>query len=85
MNENLNENVNQNVENLHGGLQGNPGVNALTPESAFEHPVVRMRNPADMVDALPYLLGFFPSDSLSSPSVQISGASAGAPSCGRHG
>jgi hypothetical protein len=64
MNENLNENVNQNVENLHGGLQGNPGVNALTPESAFEHPVVRMRNPADMVDALPYLLGFFPSDSV---------------------
>ena len=35
-----------------------------TPSSPFEHPVVRMRTPADMVDALPYLLGFFPSDSV---------------------
>ncbi|WP_165845645.1 DUF4192 domain-containing protein [Streptacidiphilus pinicola] len=32
--------------------------------SAFEPPVVRMRTPADVADALPYLLGFFPSDSV---------------------
>ena len=37
---------------------------SLTPASPFENPVVRMRTPADMVDALPYLLGFFPSDSV---------------------
>jgi hypothetical protein len=37
---------------------------APTSASPFEHPVVRMRTPADMVDALPYLLGFFPSDSV---------------------
>ncbi|QMU78727.1 DUF4192 domain-containing protein [Streptacidiphilus sp. PB12-B1b] len=37
---------------------------APAPASSFEHPVVRMRTPADMVDALPYLLGFFPSDSV---------------------
>ena len=30
----------------------------------FEHPVVTMRSPGDMVDALPFLLGFFPSDSV---------------------
>jgi len=44
---------------------------SLTPASPFEHPVVRMRTPADMVDALPYLLGFFPSDSLSSRCVHV--------------
>jgi hypothetical protein len=32
--------------------------------SAFERPVVRMQSPADMADALPYLLGFYPSDSV---------------------
>ncbi|MHA6763250.1 DUF4192 domain-containing protein [Streptacidiphilus sp. PAMC 29251] len=31
---------------------------------SFEHPVVTMRSPGDMVDALPFLLGFFPSDSI---------------------
>ena len=38
--------------------------NPLSAASPFENPVVRMRTPADMVDALPYLLGFFPSDSV---------------------
>lgn len=37
---------------------------ALPPSAPFEHPVVTMRTPADMVDALPFLLGFFPSDSI---------------------
>ncbi|WP_198035380.1 DUF4192 domain-containing protein [Streptacidiphilus rugosus] len=32
--------------------------------SAFERPVVRMKTPADMAEALPYLLGFYPSDSV---------------------
>ena len=36
----------------------------LSPSGSFEHPVVTMRNPGDMVDALPFLLGFFPSDSI---------------------
>ncbi|MFC1414179.1 DUF4192 domain-containing protein [Streptacidiphilus sp. N1-12] len=35
-----------------------------SPSGPFEHPVVTMRNPGDMVDALPFLLGFFPSDSI---------------------
>ncbi|WP_370100247.1 DUF4192 domain-containing protein [Streptacidiphilus sp. MAP12-20] len=32
--------------------------------SPFERPVVRMKTPADMAEALPYLLGFYPSDSV---------------------
>ncbi|MEZ0089645.1 DUF4192 domain-containing protein [Streptacidiphilus sp. EB129] len=36
----------------------------LPPPDSFDHPVVRMSTPADVVDALPYLLGFFPSDSI---------------------
>ena len=65
----MNENLNQH-QNGHGGANGGANHssggndNALTPEAAFEHPVVRMRDPADMVHALPYLLGFFPSDSV---------------------
>ncbi|MEY9964491.1 hypothetical protein ABIA33_002533 [Streptacidiphilus sp. MAP12-16] len=37
---------------------------ALPSTTPFEHPVVKMRTPADVADALPYLLGFFPSDSI---------------------
>ena len=36
----------------------------LSSAGSFDHPVVTMRNPGDMVDALPFLLGFFPSDSI---------------------
>ncbi|KDN82803.1 hypothetical protein KCH_54070 [Kitasatospora cheerisanensis KCTC 2395] len=34
------------------------------------HLPVRLRGPADMAEMLPYLLGFFPDDSLSSQCVQ---------------
>lgn len=44
-----------------GSPSGSPS--AALPGS-FEHPVVTMRSPGDMVDALPFLLGFFPSDSI---------------------
>jgi hypothetical protein len=37
---------------------------AQPPTTPFDHPVVTMRTPADMVDVLPFLLGFFPSDSV---------------------
>ncbi|MEY9848609.1 DUF4192 domain-containing protein [Streptacidiphilus sp. MAP5-3] len=32
--------------------------------SPFERPVVRMKTPADIAEALPFLLGFFPNDSI---------------------
>jgi hypothetical protein len=41
-----------------------PSNEPVPPFSAFERPVVRMKSPADMADALPYLLGFYPSDSV---------------------
>lgn len=37
---------------------------ASTRQSAEESPVVRLRSPADVLTAVPYLLGFHPTDSL---------------------
>ncbi|MFD0328716.1 DUF4192 family protein [Streptacidiphilus monticola] len=37
---------------------------ALPEHFSFDTPVVRMRTPGDVAEALPYLLGFYPSDSV---------------------
>lgn len=53
--------------NEHDMSSASAPVPASVPEpsfSAFERPVVRMKTPADVAEALPYLLGFFPSDSI---------------------
>ncbi|MEY9876879.1 hypothetical protein ABH931_006391 [Streptacidiphilus sp. MAP12-33] len=48
----------------HSAASPSPSDPPVPALSAFERPVVRMRSPADMADALPYLLGFYPSDSV---------------------
>ncbi|SEK87814.1 DUF4192 domain-containing protein [Streptacidiphilus jiangxiensis] len=48
----------------HSAASPSPSDPPVSAFSAFEPPVVRMKSPADMADALPYLLGFYPSDSV---------------------